>query len=202
MATSSAISDNHREALNNLKEELGSGTESGLGDQNVIAYNSANDAQPSQATTRACMLNNGVGAITLHDHKDWSGKVFGSYPPSIPMTRSGKSTHRGVPPKDAKGSMGAVVYVGSNVQGQPNNCAWVLAWWVPGDGSSNKIYVETGPCSKYPKGEIDWDSIQDKLMNSTHESHDRNDDTGAEACAEIDQNGNIPACAAVFDVTL
>ncbi|XP_057542883.1 jasmonate-induced protein homolog [Amaranthus tricolor] len=201
MASSSAISDNHRAALDKLKAELGSGAESGLGDDVKMAYSNVN-AQPSQATTRACMLNDGVGTITLHDYKDWSGKVFGSYPPSIPMTRSGKSTHRGVPPKDSQGSMGAVVYVGSNVQGQPNNCAWVLAWWVAGDGSSNKIYVETGPCSKYPKNKIDWDSIKDKLMNSINESNHRDDDTGAEASAKIDETGNIPACAAVFDVTL
>ncbi|CAO2828766.1 unnamed protein product [Amaranthus hypochondriacus] len=201
MASSSAISNIHREALDKLHAELESGAESGLGDHDVIAFSSVN-AQPFQATTRACMLNNGVGTITLHDHKDWSGKVFGSYPPSIPMTRSGKFTHRGIPPKDTKGSMGAVVYVGPNVQGQPINCAWVLAWWVPGEGSPNKVYVETGPCSKYPKGNIDWDSIKDKLMNSICESHDRNEDTGAEASAKIDQTGNIPACVALFDVTL
>lgn len=62
--------------------------------------------------------------------------------------------------------------------------------------------METGPCSKYPKNKIDWDSIKDKLMNSINESNHRDDDTGAEASAKIDETGNIPACAAVFDVTL
>ncbi|XP_057251430.1 uncharacterized protein LOC125498413 [Beta vulgaris subsp. vulgaris] len=56
--------------------------------------------------------------------------------------------------------MGAVVYVGPNVQGGPDNCAWIMAWSTPGDGTENKIYVETGPSTKYPSGSIDWDTIK------------------------------------------
>lgn len=62
--------------------------------------------------------------------------------------------------------------------------------------------METGPSTKYPLGNIDWDPIRAKLTASHTDSYYRDEDTGAEASASIDQSGNIPAAAAVFEVSL
>ncbi|XP_057251938.1 jasmonate-induced protein homolog [Beta vulgaris subsp. vulgaris] len=190
--SSSRINEKHRAAIDELKKELGA-NESPLSD--------ARNAK-AQATTKASMLNNGVGTIKFQEKKDWSGSIVGSIPPTIQLNKSGKFSHRGTPPKDSNGSMGAMVYVGPNVQGGSDNCAWIMAWSTPGDGTENKIYVETGPSTKYPSGSIDWDTIKSSLQNSSNESHYFDEDSQTEVSAQIAKNGNNPLAAAVFDVTL
>lgn len=187
--------EKHTTILNELKAEL-EATDNAPTD--VMQFSAT---EKSQATMRGLVMNNGVDTIKFQEAKDWSGSVFGTYPPSITVERTVNITHQGVPPKDYNGSKGAVVYVGSNVQGKSDNCAWVLAWYIPGDGSSNKIYVETGPSTKYPFHMIDWDAIEGKLESSGSDNHYRDDDTGAEASAQITSTGNIPKVVAVFDAT-
>ncbi|XP_010670303.2 jasmonate-induced protein homolog [Beta vulgaris subsp. vulgaris] len=195
MALSLTIDEKHAAAIIEMMAELGTGDD-------VPDSGDSGTKGKSQATTRALMVNNGFGNATFQEKKDWSGSVIGAYPPSLGVNRPGKYTHRGVPPKDFKGSKGAVVYVGSNVQAGPINSAWILAWNVPGDGSPNQIYVETGPNTKYGKGNVDWDSIQNSLNNPKSESHYRDEDTGAEASAKINATGNSPAASAVFDISI
>ena len=165
----------------------------------VHAENVGNQAA-AQTTTHAEMLNNGVGTVKFQEKKDWSGSVFGSYPQSIATSRSGKFSHRGVPPQDVEGSMGGIVYVGPRVQGGSDDCAWVFAWSVAGDGTPNKVYAECGLASKYPPGNINWDKIKTSLTTASSEIEYSDDTSRSEISASIDASGNTPALAVVFQV--
>ncbi|XP_057251685.1 jasmonate-induced protein homolog [Beta vulgaris subsp. vulgaris] len=125
--SSSRINEKHRAAIDELKKELGA-NESPLSD--------ARNAK-AQATTKASMLNNGVGTIKFQEKKDWSGSIVGSIPPTIQINKSGKFSHRGTPPKDSNGSMELGVRWSQCASG-PDNCAWIMAWSTPGDGTENK----------------------------------------------------------------
>lgn len=141
------ISEKNRAILYALKNEI----KASNGANNMLASNGAllmasnnvpagalNALAQSQATTTMNMSNMGVGQMIVHDKFDWSGSVLGSYP-TINTMNTRNFIHRGVPPKDPQGSYGCVIYAGPNVQGGANNCAWVLAWKVLGDGSPNKV---------------------------------------------------------------
>lgn len=125
-AARTSISSKNREILDGIKKK-------------VHAENAGSFQAAAQTTTTVKMLNNGVGAVKYQENKDWSGSIFGSYPKTVAIGGIGKFSHRGVPPQDSEGSKGAIVYVGPRVEGGPDDCAWVFAWSVPDDGSSNKV---------------------------------------------------------------
>uniref|UniRef100_A0A803MNG3 Jasmonate-induced protein n=2 Tax=Chenopodium quinoa TaxID=63459 RepID=A0A803MNG3_CHEQI len=149
------------------------------------------------ATTGGWILNFGEDTIVFQEPKDWSGSVLGDYPPQIDVKTSAKFTHQG-----DDGSMGAVVYVGPRKKGGSTECAWVFAWYTPGNGNANKTYVEVGPAEDYPKGNIDrWEIIKANLLNAPgHTSHAiDNVKTGAEASSSI-KPGYTSVATSVFDV--
>lgn len=139
MSSRPEISEEQRVILDKLKAELPEAvmpvTASGLlGDDKK--------GKSTQVYVRASMLNNGVATMNYRDHKLWSGSIIGSYPDDIEMNGARSTTHQGVPPKDTEGSMGAIVFVGPNVQDGADDCAWVLAWSVLGDGTTeNKVNI-------------------------------------------------------------
>lgn len=98
-------------------------------------------AQKQQVNVKAELRNDtSKGTLTFQEKKDWSGSVFGDYPEKISINRTDKFEHSGVPPHDLNGSMGGVIYVGPNVQGGPDKCAWLLAWSAVGDDATpNKV---------------------------------------------------------------
>lgn len=122
-ASQQKISEKNRAILVDLKNEIKS---------SIGARNS------NQATTNMNMSNTGVGKMIVYDKHDWSGSVLGTYP-NIDRNDSANFIHRSVLPKDPQGSYGCVIYAGPNVQDGSDNCAWVLAWKVLGDGSPNKV---------------------------------------------------------------
>ncbi|CAO2828762.1 unnamed protein product [Amaranthus hypochondriacus] len=169
--------------------------------KNEIKSSKAAALDQSQASTIMNMTNMGVGKMTVHAQKDWSGSVLGIYP-NMDRYETRNFIHRATPPKDPLGSYGCVIYAGPNVQGGAVNCAWVLAWRAPGDGSKNQVYVKTGLLSQYPKDDVDWAAIKTSLDGSGNTSQTRDPTSGAEASAIIDESGNIAAASALFTVSL
>ncbi|KAL9241117.1 hypothetical protein vseg_015264 [Gypsophila vaccaria] len=141
--------------------------------------------------------------MLFQEHKDWSGyRVGPQYPATIHSGDLGRFLHMGLYLSNPEGSIGEVVYVGNTVPGKAHNCAWLLAWNNPGYNNpsmSNQVYVEVGHISKYGEGQINWDEIKSKLLNSSQESYYEDVDTGGKAYAEV---GNTPLVVipAIFGV--
>ncbi|KAJ8423141.1 hypothetical protein Cgig2_030846 [Carnegiea gigantea] len=97
-----------------------------------------------------------------------------------------------------KNSRGYVIYDGTNVQGGPHNCAWVLAWCVHSDGHGNQVYVECGAkgnITAMPDYQI-YKNLDAFGSSSTYVDAKTNTD----ASAQIQAICTTPRLGCVFDL--
>lgn len=121
---------------------MGSMLQSRAAPENCNHTAGSND-EAAKDITSTNILNETLGLnLQLLDHHVWVGSVFGTYPLTINRGATRGITTRGKPSGDPAGSKVAVVYAGSNVEDGSNNCAWLVAWHVPADGStSSKVLL-------------------------------------------------------------
>ena len=74
--------------------------------------------------------------LEILKHNVWFGSIIGTFPKTIGKGGIGSIASRGDPPGNKTGSKVAVIYTGSNIVDGPNNCAWLLAWHAPADGTT------------------------------------------------------------------
>ncbi|CAO2828761.1 unnamed protein product [Amaranthus hypochondriacus] len=84
----------------------------------------------------------------------WFGSIIGTFPKTIVKGGIGSIASRGDPPGNKTGSKVAVIYTGSNIVDGPNNCAWLLAWHAPADGTSPNKNLENGSGKPKQGGEV------------------------------------------------
>ncbi|KNA11535.1 hypothetical protein SOVF_134270 [Spinacia oleracea] len=120
-------------------------------------------ANKQQQNSAAVSMTNSTRAnVKFSKSNNWFGQVTGSYPATIASSALGKFTHNA----DTKnGSKGAVIYLGTNVQGF--NCGWLLAWSAPKaptPNNPNRVYVTCGAAENFKN--VNWNQILTKLNTS------------------------------------
>nr|P42764.1 RecName: Full=Jasmonate-induced protein homolog [Atriplex canescens]AAA86977.1 jasmonate-induced protein homolog; similar to barley jasmonate-induced protein, Swiss-Prot Accession Number P32024 [Atriplex canescens] len=152
----------------------------------------------AQNSAVVSMINQTNVSMTFNENHNWSGSVVGTgYPKSIPTKQSRQFIHQG----DAKdGSQGAVVYYGSNANGEP--CGWLLAWCAPTNVTPtkpNRVYVDCGAQSKFDT--ISWDTIKAKLDVGPATTNFTDVDTETTIAAGVTSTGSFASVGAAFGLS-